>query len=313
MSGERRRGVGLSLAGAFCSAIYLYPYKEAAKHASAQTLAFVLLLMAASFSSLLSLWQRRAASNPVATGEVANSPAAPVRGAPERRVMWRTALLLSVATITGNFCGAEAVARLDPAVNSVLLRTEVVFVSVLGALLLSEAITPVLALGAGTALFGLAVMNWPLSVQSLSGAIWCLGAAASFGFMQVLTRRVIGRISPASVNTRRLWLAVSLMACLPGTLRGALAGSSQLWLYATCAALFGPFAGRLLIMFSLRGLRAAESALLLLLAPVFAFLLGYLGWGRVPSALQALGSAILLLGIALPLLVGALRSRPLTS
>ncbi|MEY4544732.1 MAG: hypothetical protein RL685_927 [Pseudomonadota bacterium] len=314
MSSERSRGVGLSLAGALCSAIYLFPYKEAAKHASAQTLAFVLLLMAASFSSLLSLWQRhRSAGSRAASGRTAQSPTPPVRDRTARVVMWRTALLLSLATITGNFCGAQAVARLDPAVNSVLLRTEVVFVSVLGALLLSEAITPVLALGAGTALLGLAVMNWPLSVQSLSGAVWCLGAAASFGFMQVLTRRVIGRISPASVNTRRLWLAVTLMACLPGTLRGALAGSSQLWLYATCAALFGPFAGRLLIMFSLRGLRAAESALLLLLAPVFAFLLGYLGWGRVPSALQALGSAILLLGIALPLLVGALRSRPLTS
>jgi drug/metabolite transporter (DMT)-like permease len=111
---------------------------------------------------------------------------------------------------------------------------------------------------------------------------------------------VIGRISPASVNTRRLWLAVALMACLPGTLQGALAGGRELWLYVTAAALFGPFAGRLLIMFSLRDLRAAESALLLLLAPVFAFVLGYVGWGRVPSALQTLGSAILLLGIALP-------------
>lgn len=292
----------LSLAAALCSAIYLFPYKEAAQHASSQTLAFALLLVAAIFSSLLSLWERRR-----------RGPGAPERGAPERRVMWRTALILSLVTISGNFCGAAAVARLDPAVNSVLLRTEVVFVGAMGALLLGEVITPALALGAVTALLGLAVMNWPLSVQSLSGALWCLGAAASFGFMQVLTRREIGRISPASVNLRRLWLAVALMACLPGTLRDALASGPQLWLYVGAAALFGPVAGRLLIMFSLRGLRAAESALLLLLAPFFAFVLGYLGWGRVPSAQQTLGSAILLLGIALPLWVGALRSRELTS
>ncbi len=304
MSAERRRGVGLSLAGALCSALYLFPYKEAAKYAPAQALAFALLLVAASFSSLLSLWERRRTGGSFAAAE---------RSAPERRVMWRTALLLSLATITGNFCGAEAVARLEPAINSVLLRTEVVFVGVLGALLLHEPITPALALGAGTALFGLTVMNWPLSLQSLSGAAWCLGAAASFGSMQVLTRREIGRISPASVNTRRLWLAVGLMALLPGTLQSAFSGGRELWLYVAAAALFGPFAGRLLIMFSLRGLRAAESALLLLLAPLFAFLLGYVGWGRVPSALQTLGSAIMLLGIALPLWVGALRSRQLTS
>jgi drug/metabolite transporter (DMT)-like permease len=289
----------LSLGGALCSAIYLFPYKEAARHAPAQTLAFALLLVAASFSSLLSLWERRQPRTE--------------RSEPQRRVMWRTALLLSLLTVSGNFCGAQAVARLDPAVNSVLLRTEVVFVGVMGALLLGEAITPALALGASTALLGLTVMNWPLSVQSLSGALWCLGAAASFGSMQVLTRRVIGRISPASVNTRRLWLAVALLACVPGTLESALAGGPELWLYAAAAALFGPFAGRLLIMFSLRDLRAAESALLLLLAPVFAFVLGYLGWGRVPSALQTLGSAIILLGIALPLWVGALRSPKLTS
>lgn len=286
VSAGRRRGLLLSLAGALCSAIYLFPYKAAARHAPAQALAFALLLMAATLSSLLSLWQRRQPR--------------PERTEPERRVMWSTALLLSLVTISGNFCGAQAVARLDPAMNSVLLRTEVVFVGVMGALLLSEAITPALALGACTALIGLTVMNWPLSLQSLSGALWCLGAASSFAFMQVLTRRVIGRISPASVNTRRLWLATALMACLPGTLESALAGGPPLWLYVAGAALFGPFGGRLFIMFSLRDLRAAESALLMLLAPVFAFLLDYLGWGRVPSPLQALGSAILLLGIALP-------------
>jgi drug/metabolite transporter (DMT)-like permease len=293
---ERRRGVALSLCGALCSAIYLFPYKQAAGGAPTEILIFALLLMAALLSLAFALWEgrRRGAAEPPNYS---------------RALSWRIACVLAVATISGNFCGAQAVARLDPAVNSVLLRTEVVFVGVLGALLLGEAVTPALALGASTALVGLAVMHWPLTLSSVAGAAWCLGASASFGLMQVLTRRVITRISPRRVNALRLWLAVAVLACVPHTLERAFSLGGRFWLFVSTAALFGPFAGRLLIMYSLRGLRAAESALLLLLAPVFAFCIGYVGWGNAPSSRQLLGSAIMLLGIALPLL----RARAISS
>jgi drug/metabolite transporter (DMT)-like permease len=299
---ERRRGVFFSVCGALCSAIYLFPYKRAAELAPAGILAFALLLVAALLSSLLWLWERRPAP---ASASVPNTP---------RGVLWRTALLLSVITITGNFCGAQAVALLEPAMSSVLLRTEVVFVGVMSALLLGEPVTRPLALGAGVALLGLGVMNWPLALGSLPGALWSLGAAASFGLMQVLTRRVIARVSPTSVNTLRLWLAVALMACVPHTLAGLIGLGARFWLFVAAAAAFGPFAGRLLIMYSLRDLRAAQSALLLLLAPLFAFALGYLFRGSVPSLQQALGSAMMLAGIALPSLASAASlRRPLSN
>ncbi len=298
-SAERRRGVAFSVCGALCSAIYLFPYKRAAVLAPADSVAFALLLVAAALSSVLWLWERR------------GTPLLAARH--ERGVALRTALWLSLATISGNFCGAQAAARLDPAVNSLLLRTEVVFVGVLGALLLGEAVTPALAAGVARALNGLGVMNSPLTLRSFGGAAWCLGASASFGAMQVLTRRVITRISPASVNMLRLWLAVGLLACVPHTLERTLALSGSFWGFVAAAALLGPFAGRLLIMYSLRGLRAAESALLLLLAPLFAFTLSYLIFDHAPSTQQALGSALLLIGIALPLSgaagVGLSRSR----
>ena len=74
------------------------------------------------------------------------------------------------------------------------------------------------------------------------------------------------------------------------------------------AALFGPFLGRLFIMYSLRALKAAHSALLLLLAPVLAFGIGFVAFGSVPTPRDVLGGAIILLGVALPS-IAALRGQ----
>jgi drug/metabolite transporter (DMT)-like permease len=281
---EVRLGIAYSVCGAVCSAIYLFPYKRAAAFSSPQVLAYALLLVAAVSSTGLDLWQRR--------GTTAVS---------ERRVFWSTSAVLAVLTISGNFCGAQAVSRLDPALVSVLLRTEIVFVGALAALLLGERLTPALGAGAALALAGLAVMRWPLALDDAgAGALWALGGAVSFGMMQVLTRRVIGRISPVTVNSCRLWIAIGLLSLVPGLPRAAFTQGTAFWSAVTFAGLFGPFLGRLFIMFSLRSLRAAHSALLLLLAPVFAFSIGFVGFGSVPRLMELLGGAIMLVGIALP-------------
>jgi drug/metabolite transporter (DMT)-like permease len=280
-----RVGLSFSVAAALCSAIYLFPYKRAAVLAAADTLAYALLVVAALSSTALDLWQRR-------NGSAMKS---------DRWTFWSTSALLSMLAISGNFCGAHAVARLEPAVASVLLRTEIVFVGAFGALLLGERVTPLLLGGAALALGGLVVMRWPLETGGGgAGALWALGGAASFGMMQVLTRRVIARISPVAVNTCRLWLAVGAWSLVPGVARDALSQGREFWLLVTVAGLFGPFLGRLLIMYSLRTLRAAHSALLLLMAPVFAFLIGFFGFGTAPTARELLGGAIMLAGIALP-------------
>lgn len=284
ISKARHTGYAYSVCAALCSAGYLFPYKSAARLAPSDVLAYALLIVAALSSSALSLWQR---------GRV------PVQR--WDRTFWKTSGVLALLAISGNLCGAQAVARLEPAIASVLLRTEIVFVGALGAMLLGERVTPGLLGGAALALAGLVLMRWPLALdQAGAGALWALGGAASFGMMQVLTRRVIARISPVAVNTCRLWIAVGLWSLVPGVARGAFSGGREFWLLVTAAGLLGPFIGRLLIMYSLRSLEAAHSALLLLLAPVFAFLIGYVAYGSVPDAAELGGGAVMLLGIALP-------------
>jgi drug/metabolite transporter (DMT)-like permease len=286
----RTRALGFSLAGALSSALYLFPYKRASAFAPPRALAWGLLLMAALGSGALSLVPRAIASRAV-----------PATDPLQSRRFWGTALLFALLTISGNFCGAQAVGKLEPAINSVLLRTEVAFVGALGALFLGETLTFGWVLGAAGALLGLVILNWPLTVRSASGAVWALGAAASFGSMQIVVRAVAGRVDLQRLNSARLWLATGALALVPNTVNRAWVAGREFWLLVGLAALFGPFLGRLCIMRSLVGLRAAESALLLLLAPVFAFAFGYLLDGSLPSATQGAGAALMLCGIGLPL------------
>jgi drug/metabolite transporter (DMT)-like permease len=65
-------------------------------------------------------------------------------------------------------------------------------------------------------------------------------------------------------------------------------------------------------MYSLRELRAAHSALMLLLAPVLAFAIGFVSQGSVPTGLELGGGLIILAGVALPSLAG-LRSERLAT
>lgn len=291
---ERAAGVAFSLAAALCSAAYLFPYKRAAALGPPQAVALGLLLVAAVSSSLLQLWQRRGGPQPRR----------------DARTFWATSAALALLAISGNLCGAQAVARLEPAVTSVVLRTEVVFVGALGAWWLAEAVTLPLAGGAAIALAGLVVMRWPLALDSAgAGALWALGGAASFATMQVLTRRVIARISPVAVNTCRLWLAVALWSLVPGVAGSALRQGREFWAFITVAGLLGPFLGRLFIMYSLRSLGAASCALLLLLAPVFAFGIGFVGFGAVPAGRELGGGALVLLGVALPSLARLIEQR----
>lgn len=288
------RDAGLSMLAALSAAIYLFPYKAAGAFTEPRVLSFSLLFVAAVFNTVTLFWRHR--------GELR-------RVVPKSRLGWLLAAGLSVLTITGNFSSAQAITLLSPAVTSVLLRTEIVFVGVFGALFLGERPSWALILGGSTASIGLVVMRAPLRFDtSTLGALWALSAAASFGAMQVATRRVIANISPATINAVRLWMAVSLLSLDPGLWPAVGKVPLQFWGLVTLAAIFGPFIGRLLIMYSLRTLSAARSALILLLSPIFAFLLGYAFGGAVPHSNELIGGAIMLLGIALPSLTDAVRT-----
>ena len=127
--------------------------------------------------------------------------------------------------------------------------------------------------------------------------------------MVIVTRRVIHRIQPVTVNALRLWLAVAGLAAFPGVAARTLAASAELWLLCSAAAFCGPLLSRLFIMYALKHVTAAYQVLVSLSSPVFALVFGLLFLGTGPTGYELAGGIIMLAGIAVPVVSG-LRAPP---
>lgn len=289
MTSRRTRGLawaGLSTLG---SAGFAVPWKLANELGDPSASVLMLLVSAALFNTLFLLGQR-----------VLRSGARIRLG----RIDLGVAAALALLTLLGNTASALAVQDLSPALLNVVLRVEVIFVAVLAWVLLGERVEGRYWLGASIAVLGLAVM------QDIGGAgvggvdpatLWALSAAACFSLMGVVTRRYIHRIDPVGVNSLRLWMAVALwfafnplpdLAAIPRAQAG----------YAMLAGLCGPFFARLLLMLSARHIEARLTALVNLTAPLPTLALGWWWLADWPETMQLLGGAIMILGVALPLL-----------
>ncbi len=220
------------------------------------------------------------------------------------RLTWLVAIALALLTVLGNHAVAKALALVEPGLVSVLLRTQALFVILLGWWLLHEAVTRRVIAGTLLAIGGCLIINGLSALPSselVAGLLWAALAALCFALMQVVTRRVIHQIQPVLVNGLRLWLAVLLLLVWPNRLAGLDQLSGQVWLLTAAAALAGPIVSRLCIMWALRHITAAQCTLIALIGPVFAFSLGTLFFGTLPTPQELIGSLVILAGIALPL------------
>ena len=291
---DLKRGTLLSTGAALWAAAFLIPYKQASLLADAQVVALAMLTASAVWNTVTALVQTRGALGLNKTS------------------VW-AAIALAVFSVTGNICSSNSLGTLEPAITSVLLRTQVVFVALAGALFLGERISAAIAVGAAVALAGLLVMRMPYDGNAeFTGVLWALGAANSFGAMVIITRKVIHRIEPIAVNAIRLWIAVAFLACLPGNASRTIGAGGEVWLLAAIAAFCGPFISRICIMYALKHVTAAFQVLIGLSSPAFAFALGFLILGTIPTGYELLGGAIILVGIAIPVGSG-LRQRHLSA
>lgn len=297
-SAATRKGILLSLAAAFSAAAFLIPYKAAGEGASRDAVVMAMLAAAAALNTLIILGGRLRA--PRATPAPRRSP----------RLTLLLSLTLAAFTALGNRASAEALVYIGPGLTSVVQQTQILFVAAVAALFLGERITARFALGALIALAGFAVMRLPGGMTghgagaalAVTGMLWAVVSAVSFGSMHVITRKFIHRIDPVPVNALRLWFSAAMLACWPSSLSGLERLDARTWALAAAAALMGPFFGRISLMYAVRHISASQSTLLNLTSPVFAFGLGFLAFGTSPTALELAGGTLILAGTALPVL-----------
>ncbi len=275
----------LAAGAAASAAVFLVLYKAAQAHAPRGDVVAAMLLASAGFNSAMALVRERGRLALGRTGR-------------------RTVLALAVGTLVGNVAVAESLGRIEPAITSVLMQTQVLFVALLARVALGEPITRRFVVGVAVAFLGVAVMRAPLEGSvgiSLPGVLYALAAAAGFGAMQVVTRKVISRIRPVPVNAARLWLATGVLLLAPGRVESLATMPPQGWALAVGAAACGPFVSRLLLMAAVRDIPASQSVLFGLISPVLAFGLAWVLLGSVPTHRELAGGLIVLIGVAIPI------------
>lgn len=290
-STDRRRGLAWALGAALGSALFVIPWKLANAAGNPEHSVLILLSAAAMANSALVVGQR------IAEGGLR------MRNPGFDLVV---AGLLAVFTLAGNLASARASQDLSPAMLNVLLRAEVMLVALLGWILLGERVERRFWLGATIAMLGLFLLQEPSGGMEAAGLLgagtaMAMAAAACFSALSIVTRHFIHRIDPVLVNALRLWLAVALWFPFHALPRpGEIPGRQILW--AVLAAMMGPFASRLCMMLSARDVEARTTTLANLTSPLMTLPLGWLLLSDLPGPQQLLGGAILIAGIAIPLL-----------
>lgn len=273
------------------AASFVIPWKLATPHGDESSAVLVLLVSAASLNTLL-------------------LPFTPRVGARWNAAAMRLAIVLAVLTLVGNWFSAAAIERISAPLLSVLQRAEVLIVAVIAWATLGERPHVLFWVGSGIAALGLLWMQGGDGPLDGVGVLLGLASSLSFGIMIVAVRRYVHGVDTVFVNTFRLWLAVLVWFLVRGEIPSADEFSGPLILYGSLAGAFGPFLSRLFTMQSSRHLEARFSALILLSTPVLSLPLAWLFLGTIPSGRELEGGALMLLGVAIPV-VGRGRSKPL--
>lgn len=282
------------LTAVLCTALFLLPFKFAAQGgrgagASLGSLLFVGLLFA-----------------PWALSRYLKSDGT------KRRATLSFAWKLGLAAGLGNLAQGYAFDTIHPGVAATFIQLNALFVAVLGVFWLKESLRAVTGVGIFLALLGIVLAQWPAVSGQFDwswGIFWAVLAAFAFSIMDLLSRRDSRGADSVVTNVLRAWVAVFLLALVPGVLRQFLGMGEREIAACALAALLGPGLARGLLISASRELPAAESALLQQLLPPLALPLTSFVFGFWPTKWEWWGSAFVGAGVMLPLLYTYLLGR----
>ena len=283
MTPDIKKGLFLSAVAMTFAGAFVIPWKIATQHGSSALMVLLLVTVAATSNTAIM----------VAQGGLKSLIRKP------SKLELFLGVLFAVVTLLGNWASAEAIIFLSPAIVSVLMRSEVIIVAVLAAMLLKEPTGKVFWIGITVVGIGF----WIMQPSAELGNQWYIGAgfsilsALAFAIMAVLTRKFIHDVDIVLVNSIRLWLSVLLWFPFNNGIPSLEELNPSLVLYVSIAAIIGPSLGRLLFMKSAKYLEARISALMICGAPIVTLVLGILLLKEFPESNELLGGFCMLIGI----------------
>jgi len=184
----------------------------------------------------------------------------------------------------------------NPALVSVLIYTQPIFVLLLAIILYNEKPTVLQIVGVVVAFTGLlitvGVYNFDIgdAMAILGGFVWAIG---TYYYRRNLARENLVRLN-AALSLYSAIIALPTLALNPYFQLSLMA-----FTWGIVVAFIAQVVGFLLWFLGVRDLGPVVASSLSILVPVFAFLFAYLILGRVPTPMEALGSAITLIGVLL--------------
>ncbi len=184
----------------------------------------------------------------------------------------------------------------NPALASVLVYTQPVFVLIISAVMGYERISTLQAVGVALAFLGIVVSVGSVSfdigsvLAVIGGFVWALG---TIYYRRELIHEDLIRLN-ASMGLISALIALPTLIINP---RIDLTPQAILW--GVLVALVAQVTGFLLWFIGIRELGAVTASSMSLLVPVFAYAFAYALLGRAPTVIEALGSAVTLIGVFL--------------
>ena len=181
-------------------------------------------------------------------------------------------------------------------VSAFLTYLLVVFVPLLSALVLRRAPRPATVAGIAVALVGLYLLTDGAGVGVGRGELLTVGCAFAFAIHILVLDRTAG-IDIVALNVVQFATVAAVLA-VPGVLAGGYDFPPEVWLAALYTGVVVNGVAFGLQVWAQRRVSASRTALVLMLEPVFAAILGYVDGERLGAA-GALGAGLILAGIVI--------------
>lgn len=234
-----------------------------------------------------------------AIGALVLLPLALAKERPSRRIV-RDGGAAGVALAAGYVFQTVGLQYTTSSVSAFLTYLLVVFVPLLSAVLLRRPPLPSTVAGVVLAVVGLLLLTAGAGTGGIGvgrGELLTIGCAVAFALHIIVLSAVANRHDVVSLNATQ-FAVVAVLLVVPGLLAGGYGFPPGVWLAALYTGVVVSAVAFALQVYGQRRVSASRTALVLMLEPVFAAVLGWFAGERL-GWLGALGAGVILAGILL--------------